>query len=141
MQAYDGFLDVIEIKRPEGRPTFWADKLDHGNSVPSSDLTKAITQVSRYIYEVEREANSVKFLERVDHVKTIKPRCILIFGRSNNWDSERAESYRILNSSFHNLTILTYDHVLDRARRLLKHDEESQLEDSGDSDRPADMPF
>ena len=141
MQAYDGFLDVVEIKRPEGKLKFWAERLDHGNYVPSSDLTKAIFQASRYIFEVEREANSVKFLERVDHVKTIKPRCILIFGRSNDWDPERSESYRILNASLHNLTILTYDHVLDRARRLLKHDEESQLEDSGDSEMPEDVPF
>lgn len=74
MQAYDGFLDVVEIKRPEGKLKFWAERLDHGNYVPSSDLTKAISQASRYIFEVEREANSVKFLERVDHVKTIKPR-------------------------------------------------------------------
>lgn len=141
MEAYDGFLDIVEIKRPAGKLTFWADRLDHGNFVPSSGLTKAITQASRYIYEVEREANSVKFLESVDHVKTIKPRCILVFGRSNDWDSERRESYRILNSSFHNLTILTYDHVLDRAQRLLKHNDESQLEDSGDSERPMDVPF
>ncbi|MBW1809245.1 MAG: DUF4263 domain-containing protein [Deltaproteobacteria bacterium] len=54
MQAYDGFLDIVEIKRPEGRLTFWAEKLDHGNYVPSADLTKAITQATRYIYEVER---------------------------------------------------------------------------------------
>jgi hypothetical protein len=27
-------------------------------------------------------------------------------------------AYRILNASFHNLTVLTYDHVLDRARRI-----------------------
>lgn len=141
MQAYDGFLDIVEIKRPEGRLTFWADKLDQGNPVPSSYLTKAITQASRYIYEVEREANSVKFKERVGEVKTIKPRCILIFGRSNDWDSERAESYRILNSTFHNLTILTYDHVLDRARRLLKHDDENQQEYSGYLEIPADLPF
>lgn len=65
MEAYDGFLDVVEIKRPEGGLQFWAASLDHGNYVPSTDLTKAFTQASRYIYEVEREANSVKFLERV----------------------------------------------------------------------------
>ena len=128
MQAYDGFLDIVEIKRPEGRLRFWADRLDHGNYLPSLDLTKAVTQATRYIFEVEREANSVKFLERVDNVKTIKPRCILIFGRSHDWDSERTESYRILNSSFHNLSILTYDHVLDRAKRLLNHEEKSQQE-------------
>lgn len=119
MEAHDGFLDIIEIKRPGGGLHFWADKLDHDNYVPSQDLTKAITQASHYVYEVEREANSVKFLERVDKVKTIKPRCILIFGRSDQWDAKQREAYRILNSCFHNLTVLTYDHVLQRAHRLV----------------------
>jgi hypothetical protein len=84
MEAYDGFLDIIEIKRPEGSLKFWADTQDHGNYIPSSDLIKAITQATKYIYEVEREANDVKFFERVNNIKTIKPRCVLIFGRSNN---------------------------------------------------------
>jgi hypothetical protein len=123
VQAYDGFLDIVEIKRPQGSLRFWADGQDHGNYVPSSDLIKAITQATIYIYEVEREANSVKFLERVSDVKTIKPRCVLIFGRSNEWNSEQAEAYRILNSSYHNLTILTYDHVLKRAQRILGIDD------------------
>lgn len=119
MEAYDGFLDVVEIKRPGGGLQFWAATRDHGNYVPSSDLTKAVTQASRYIYEVEREANSVKFLERVGGVKTVKPRCILVFGRSNDWNDEQAEAYRIMNAGFHNLTVLTYDHVLTRARRIV----------------------
>ena len=119
MEAYDGFLDIVEIKRPEGKLKFWAETLDHDNYIPSSDLIKAITQSSIYIYEVEREANSVKFLEKVDNVKTIKPRCILIFGRSHNWNDEQREAYRILNSNYHNLTIMTYDHVLERAKRIV----------------------
>lgn len=118
MEAYDGFLDVVEIKRPEGSLSFWAASLDHGNYVPSVELTKAVAQASRYIYEVEREANSVKFLERVGDVRTVKPRCILIFGRSADWNNKQKEAYRILNASYHNLTVLTYDHVLARARRI-----------------------
>ncbi|MBJ2154610.1 Shedu immune nuclease family protein [Variovorax sp. IB41] len=118
MEAYDGFLDVVEIKRPDGGLAFWAGSLDHGNYVPSVDLTKAITQAARYIFEVEREANSVKFLERVGGVKTVKPRCVLVYGRSANWNDSQAEAYRILNASYHNLTVLTYDHVLERARRI-----------------------
>ena len=118
MQAYDGFLDIVEIKRPEGGLAFWASTLDHGNYVPSQDLIKALTQASRYIYEVEREANSVKFLERVDGVRTVKPRCILIYGRSAGWNPGQIEAYRILNAGYHNLTVLTYDHVLARARRV-----------------------
>jgi hypothetical protein len=40
MEAYDGFLDVVEIKRPEGGLKFWSSALDHGNCVPSLELTK-----------------------------------------------------------------------------------------------------
>jgi hypothetical protein len=111
--------------------------------VPSSDLTKAITQATKYIYEVEREANSVKFLERVGNVKTIKPRCILIFGRSNDWDDKQKEACRILNSSYHNLTIMTYDHVLRRAKRILGIDEPEETNQNTDAEEIdiADIPF
>ncbi|MCK5085810.1 MAG: DUF4263 domain-containing protein [Candidatus Pacebacteria bacterium] len=119
MEAYDGFLDIVEIKRPEGKLEFWSKPIDHGNYVPSSDLTKAITQASKYIYEVERESNSVKFIERTGNIKTVKPRCILIFGRSNNWNNSQIEAYRIMNSNYHNLTVMTYDHVLSRAKRII----------------------
>lgn len=118
MQSYDGFLDIVEIKRPEGNLQFWAAALDHGNWIPHGDLIKAITQASIYIHEVEREANDLKFYERVG-VKAIKPRCTLIYGRSNNWNKKQQEAFRILNSSYQNLTIMTYDHVLDRAKRIL----------------------
>lgn len=118
MEAYDGFLDVVEIKRPEGGMNFWSQALDHGNYIPSTELTKAIAQASRYIYEVERETNSVKFSQRMGGVRTVKPRCVLVYGRSNGWNQQQNEAYRILNASFHNLTILTYDHVLARARRI-----------------------
>lgn len=142
MQAYDGFLDIVEIKRPEGSLKFWTDTQDHGNYVPSSDLTKAITQATKYIYEVEREANSVKFLERVGNVKTIKPRCVLIFGRSNDWNNEQKEAYRILNSSYHNLTIMTYDHVLLRAKRILSIDETKDvIQDAEKTEILEEIPF
>lgn len=120
MEAYDGFLDIVEIKRPDGELHFWANSKDHDNYIPHQDLVKAITQASKYIYEVEREANSIKFLERVDNVKTIKPRCVLIFGRSDYWNNEQKESFRLLNSNYHNLNIMTYDHVLERAKRMIK---------------------
>lgn len=143
IQAYDGFLDIVEIKRPEGSLQFWSENLDHGNYVPSSDLTKAITQATKYIHEVEQETNSLKFLERVG-VKAIKPRCILIFGRSNGWNSEQKESFRILNSSYHNLTIMTYDHVLSRAKRIIgiyvEPSKEAQSTDAA-SIYHSDLPF
>jgi hypothetical protein len=127
MEAYDGFLDVVEIKRPEGGLSFWAGSLDHGHYVPSSDLTKAIAQANRYIFEIEREANSLKFLDRVGGVRTVKPRCTLIFGRSNDWNGQQAEAYRILNTAFHSLHVMTYDHLLARAKRMIGADGAAQL--------------
>lgn len=119
VRSYDGFLDIIEIKKPEeGKLDFWSKTRDHGNLVPSSSLVKAITQATKYIYEVEKESNSDKFLKRVK-VPIVKPRSILIFGRSNSWGDDENEAYRIINSSYHNLLIMTYDHVLDRAKRIL----------------------
>jgi hypothetical protein len=135
VQAYDGFLDLIEIKRPGGTMRFWADALDHGHHVPHSDLTKAITQAQRYIFEVEREANSIKTLERLGGVRAVKPRCTLIYGRSHDWRSEQTEAYRILNASQHSLSILTFDHVLDRARRMLAIGESDKFA-AGDPDIP-----
>ena len=85
-----------------------------------------------------RARRSVKFLERVGHVKTVKPRCVLIFGRSENWDDEQREAFRILNSNYHNLTIMTYDHVLERAERMIgTKTANTRLQPTAATDRPS----
>ncbi len=121
-KAYDGFLDIIEIKKPD--MSFWTNTTDHNNIVPSMDLIKAITQATIYIYDLEREMNSDKFQERTQGIKIIKPRCTLICGKSHDWRDEHHRAYRILNSCYHNLTIMTYDHILDRAKRILNMTED-----------------
>ena len=117
MRAFDGFVDLVEIKKPNGVP-FWSATKDHNNYVPSSDLVKAITQCLNYIRAIEQEANSVKFIQKTKS-KVIKPRCILIFGRSNDWNDEQREAYRILNAAYNQLSILTYDHLLIRAKNVM----------------------
>lgn len=117
MKSYDGFVDLVEIKKPNGLP-FWASTKDHGNYVPSTDLAKAITQCLNYIYAIELEANSTKFARRIGS-RVIKPRCILIFGRSYDWNDEQREAYRILNAAYNQVSILTYDHISERAQNVL----------------------
>lgn len=118
VKAFDGFVDIVEIKKPNGLK-FWADTKDHDNYVPSSDLIKAITQCQNYIYEIECESCNLKFIERTNGIKVIKPRCMLIYGRSNNWNKDQQKAYRILNASYNQITILTYDHLLLRAKNVL----------------------
>lgn len=125
MKSYDGFLDIVEIKRPEWWLNFWSTTQDHWNLIPHQDLIKAITQSLNYLYEIERESNSQKFSERVWWVKVVKPRITLIFWRSNTWWENEKRAYRILNSSYHNLSIITFDHVLERAKMILKNEEKN----------------
>ena len=119
MQAYDGFVDIIEIKKPAPDLRFWRVRATDQSPVPSGTLVEAITQSARYIHEVERRMNDLKFTKSLKGVRAIKPRCVLIYGRSDEWGEPQLEAYRILNSCYHNLTVLTYDHVLARAKRIL----------------------
>ena len=136
VQAYDGFLDIIEIKRPQTGQEFWAKNQYRDNYIPSTELVGTIMQATNYVYRVEGEANDVRFLERMDGVKAIKPRGVLIYGRSNMWNKKQIEAFRLLNASYHNLTIMTYDHVLQRAKRMLGHEQLSQSQVDEDDDIP-----
>ena len=117
MQAFDGFIDLVEIKKPDVGP-FWASKLDHGNYIPSGDLVKSITQCLNYLRAIEEQSNSHKFIKKTGS-KVIKPRCTLIYGRSHDWNNEQKEAYRVLNGAYNQLSIMTYDHLLYRARNVL----------------------
>ena len=121
VESFDGFADVVEIKRP-GLP-FWASNKDHGNYVPHQELVKAITQAQNYQLELEREMDSVKTKRRLEGVPIAKPSSLLIHGRSADWDEEQFTAQRVLNAGLSNVSVLTYDQVLKRARALTGHDQ------------------
>ncbi len=128
MRSIDGFLDVVEIKRPGLQ--FWAGPDSHGNYYPSAQLTAAISQCLNYLYRIELQSNSVDFMERVDGTKTVKPQCMLVYGRSDDWGEEKLRALRILNAAHHQLQIITYDQLLLRAKMLLglsDQDDDSML--------------
>lgn len=132
MRSVDGYLDVVEIKRPS--IPLWAGPDSHGNYYPSSQLSSAVAQCLNYLYRIELQSNSIEFLERVEGTRTVHPTCMLVFGRSNDWDEHKNRSLRIYNASFHNLHIITYDQLLVRAKQLLGFPQEDPQEDD-------DLPF
>lgn len=134
MRSIDGFLDVVEIKRPDLQ--FWAGPDSHGNYYPTAQLTAAISQCLNYIYKIELQSNSVEFMDRVDGTKTVKPQCMLVYGRSNDWDTDKLRALRILNAAYHQLHIVTYDQLLLRSKQLLGFSEQG---DDGDGCCP--LPF
>ena len=133
MRSIDGFLDVVEIKKPDLQ--FWSIDKSHNNLYPSSQLSAAISQCLNYLYRIELKSNSAEFIERVG-CKTVKPQCLLIYGRSNNWRDEHFRAFRILNSAYHQLHILTYDQLLTRAKQLLGIEESEEEIEEDYSDLP-----
>lgn len=117
MRSIDGFVDVVEIKKPD--LPFWAGPDSHGNYYPTSHLTAAISQCLNYLYRIELQSNSVEFMERVDGTKTVKPQCMLVYGRSDDWGEDKMKALRILNAAYNQLHIITYDQLLIRAKQLL----------------------
>lgn len=111
VKDYDGFVNIIELKLPSA--IFWT-----AEDVPTADLTKALMQCARYVTEMERRMNDKKKTDALE-ADILKPRITLIYGRSNEWVKEQREQFKILNSCFHDIAILSYDHVLERAKRIV----------------------
>jgi len=112
LKSFDGFVDIVELKLPTAR--FWTSK-----NIPNSELTSATMQCSRYILQTERKINDIEFSKKIKNTPIVKPRITLIYGRSNSWSDDAQEAYRVLNSSYATLNIITYDHLLERAKRLV----------------------
>jgi hypothetical protein len=114
----DGFMDIVEIKRPDTQ--FWEVAL-HRNKwyVPSSEVTKSITQATNYALRAEKRlADSVVELERVE-AAVARPNVLIVLGRSHDWDSTKFQAQRLLNSSLHGIRVITYDQLLTQARQSM----------------------
>lgn len=112
LKSFDGFVDIVELKLPGVE--FWT-----AENIPRSELTQASMQCNRYILQTERKINDLEFNKKIKKTPIVKPRITLIYGRSSGWNEDQKEAYRVLNSSYANLSILTYDHLLDRAKRMI----------------------
>lgn len=111
-KGVDGFLDIIELKLPSAE--MWTSE-----NLPRADVTSAIMQCARYLRTTEIKANDHVKMKELG-VEIVKPRITLIYGRSNGWDDKKREQLRILNASLHDISILTYDYVLNRAEKLVQ---------------------
>lgn len=112
LKSFDGFVDIIELKLPSA--PFWT-----AENIPKSELTSASMQCNRYILQTERKINDLEFNKKIQNTPIVKPRITLVYGRSQSWGADQKEACRVLNSSYSNLNIITYDHLLERARRLV----------------------
>jgi len=113
-RTVDGYLEIIEIKTPAVIPLFNYDK-NHDSYYLSSQLSKVIGQVFRYIDEVERNRDSIIVKDRLDPLKI---RARIIIGKDGN--KEQQAALRTLNSHLHRVEVLTFDQLIRVAQRTLE---------------------
>jgi len=113
MGKYDGFADIIEIKKAD-------EKLFDAKDKITSIFSAAIQQLINYIDDALIYGDSKRLSEKMAFSFN-KPKGILIIGRD-----VPADRLRNFNFYFHNIEILTYSDVLNRGRSIVRHLESSK---------------
>lgn len=116
LTSVDGYQDIIELKLPTAKILIYDDS--HDNWYPSQELSLTIAQVAKYIHESEDERTTIALKEKLPF---LKPRARIVIGRSNDWDENQSHALRRLNAALHSIQIITYDHLLMSALRMIQY--------------------
>lgn len=114
MESMDGFLDLIELKRPKYEIFRYDDS--HKSYYPSPDLSKAIGQCLLYLEKLDDFKLN---LEKEHKVKIIRPRIKIIAGRTKDFNQEMYNALRMLNGNLNNIEIISYDYLLDSGKKMI----------------------
>lgn len=118
----DGFLDILEIKKPSS-PVLVDDSSHKGNYKWSSELSEALAQADNYL--THTNSNHLEISKRIREkynleVNAIKPRAIILIGKSDNWSNNKRERFRSLNQMIQGVEVVTYTDLLRRGQNLIK---------------------
>jgi hypothetical protein len=118
----DGFLDFLEIKLPQHKVIVSSDS-HVGAFRWSPEANEAIGQSIQYLSEIEKYQYQIA--ERIQqhynvNLSTIKPRAIILIGRSDDWKPQDRTALRKLNNSLHGIEIITYSDLFERGKHMVK---------------------
>ncbi len=116
MESMDGFIDMIELKRPK----FKIFKFDNSHNCyfPSPDLSAAIGQCMFYL----QENDEIRLKIEKDHkVKILRPRIIIIIGRTKGFNDKQYNALRMLNCSLNHIEVVTYDYLLNCGYKMIEN--------------------
>jgi hypothetical protein len=118
-----GFMDIIEIKTPQ--LPFWTMSSDKPYKyrgkflIPHPELQGAIAQTTKYLLQAEKQLDSAEYIKDHGGILPLKPRGLIVHGRSASWSAEEWEAFRLLNDELHTVQIISFDHLLKQAGRML----------------------
>ena len=115
MESVDGYLDLIELKRPKHHLLKYDNS--HNCYYPHPDLSLVIGQSLFYIKKLE-EYKLV--IEKEYKIKVIMPRIKIIIGRNHEFQDEQNDTVRMLNSKLNSIKIITYDDLVSYGKLILQ---------------------
>ena len=116
MESLDGFLDLIELKRPKLGYDLLQFDASHNCYYPSKSLAEVIGQSLFYLQKMDEYKGNI---EKEYKVKVLRPRIKVIAGRTKDFDDQAFETLRMLNSNLSHIQILSYDYILSCARKAI----------------------
>lgn len=111
----DQFRDIFELKRPGHAVLGYDDS--HKSYYWASETSRTIGQTHRYLDALHEAA--AKGLRDHPEVLAYYPYGTIVIGRSNDWDADRQQALHGLNARLHSIRVITYDHLLEQAKRAL----------------------
>jgi len=118
METVDGYLDLIELKRPKHE----LFKLDTSHSCyyPHPDLSIVIGQSLFYLQKLTEYK---LILQEEYKIKVIMPRIKIIVGRNNAFVEDQKSCLRMLNTNLSSIQIITYDDLVTFGKLILTTNE------------------
>jgi hypothetical protein len=111
----DQFRDVFELKRPDHDVIKYDQS--HKSYFWSGETSRTIGQCHRYLDALhEVAANGLR-----DHPEILAyyPYGTIVIGRSHTWEHKQQKALHGLNARLHSIRVITYDHLLEQAKRAL----------------------
>jgi len=126
MESVDGFLDLIELKRPKHKLLKYDD--NHKCHYPHNELSIVIGQSLFYLQKLSEYKLNI---ENEYKTKVLMPRVKIIIGTSNDFNSEQLHCLRMVNSDLKSIQIISYTDLLKFGKTLItayeKYEEFSKI--------------
>ena len=123
----NGYLDVIEIKRPFEKSLLSVRKY-RDSFVPKKELSGTILQAEKYLFHLSKGGRGAETLINEQYqndlpdsfeVKITNPKAIIISGRDYEFSDAELFDFEVIKRKYANVVdILTYDDLLRRLKNL-----------------------
>lgn len=114
MESVDGFLDLIELKRPKHNLLKYDDS--HNCYYPHNHLSIVIGQSLFYLQKLSEYKLNI---EKEYETKVLMPRVKIIIGVSNEFDAEQLHCLRMVNSDLKSIQIISYSDLVKFGKMLI----------------------